>query len=214
MKKIVKITLYLLGIILCIGINYVLGEMLIGFWLDTGKITDLAAFGLDAESFKPSFLLSSVAIPYALCITFLMLIGAIFNISYQAASVYVCIYIWQGLLLCSVLPILIRGIHNITKKTIKGYFTTILSIVYSTFYGLATYQLFHHYPLNDINHSFNLCVKDLQQLASYFSISYYEINVYIYIIGFVLLLLFNWLFFTVINLKRSSSQKFTTIMAK
>lgn len=214
MKKIVKITLFLLGIILCIGINYVLGEMLIGLWLDTGKITDLAAFGLDAESFKPSFLQCGVVVPYALCILFLTIIECIFNISYQAASVYVCIYAWQILLLCSVIPVLYKGLRCITKKNVSGWITAISSLLYTTIYGFATYALFKHYPLNDVNYSFNLCVNDLRQLASHFGVSYSEINIYIYVIGFVLLVLLNLFLASIIKFKGFTFKKPTASMGK
>ena len=196
-------------------LSYVIGEISINYLCETGKITDSRIlsiiYGEHRGIDRDLFLLS--ALPFGICYGFLHYIGLIFNWTYQEASVYICIYLWQILLILSTIPILIKSIIKCIKNK-KSYIALILSICYTALYCYFTVIVFNHYPISDINYTFNLCVKDLQNIAQYCNISYETINICIYLIGFVIICWINYLLYSIINIKRSSPSKCTSAMSK
>lgn len=205
-----------LGIILFLFIlSYIIGEISINYLCEIGKITDTRVLsiiysehrGIDRDLFFLSIL------PFEICCGFLYLISSIFNWTYQEASVYICIYAWQILLIISTIPILIKSTIKCIKNK-KSCIALILSTCYTALYCYFTIIIFNHYPISDINYTFNLCVKDLQSIAQYCNVSYETINICIYLIGFVVLYWINYLLFSIINIKRSSPSKCTSTMSE
>lgn len=118
-------------------------------------------------------------------------IGTPFGWSYEITSIYVCIYLWPILCTLSTVPIIWQSIKLINRKTITGIILTILSFVYTAYYGYYTLEAINRYNINDPN-AFTNCMLDLISLASYLGISYETLNILIYVIGFITIIAFNF----------------------
>lgn len=212
----VKKVFIVLSIILFLSIlSYIIGEITINYLCETDKITNTRILSIVYDEYRgidrDLFFLS--ILPFTICCRFLYWIGTIFNWTYQETSIYVCIYVWQILLILSTIPILIKSAIKCIKNK-KGYIALILSICYTALYCYFTVIIFKHYPIFDINYTFNLCVNDLQNLAQYYNVSYEIINVCIYLIGFVIVCWINYLLYSIINIKRFTTSKRTSTMSK
>lgn len=118
-------------------------------------------------------------------------IGIPFGWSYETTSVYICIYLWPIICTLSTVPIIWQSIKLVSRKKMLGLFLVLLAIIYTAYYGYYTLEAIHHYNIND-PHAFMNCMLDLKSLASYFKISYEAVNILIYVVGFTVIVTFNY----------------------
>ena len=126
----------------------------------------------------------------------LYLIGYPFGWSYEDTSIYICIYLWPILCCISTLPLWIVSIIHINK--IKGIIFTILSSIYSLYYIYYTNLVIARYSIDNKN-SFMNCMLDLKILAERLNISYEELNIFIYVILFIGIILFNFILYKIVK---------------
>ena len=133
----------------------------------------------------------------------LYLIGLCFGWNYQETSVYFCIYIWPMLCILSTLPITIGLIHRIVVN--KGRWLSMCDLpfawLYTVCYITFTILIYRYYgdniyqngTGNEIQRIFNMCMKDLQQIAAECNTTYEDVNIAIYIYLFALIIFVNGL---------------------
>lgn len=114
---------------------------------------------------------------FGLCAVFLYVTAILFDSDYETVSVYINLYL-QG-----ILPIL-YGLYLILRA--KSYkrliITPLLGINCYIFY-----KILEIFPLSDsITIRFVRCVDILHDLAKRYNTSYIDINIYIFVIGFLL----------------------------
>ena len=121
-------------------------------------------------------------------------VGCCFGWSYRETSVYICIYLWPALCVLSTLPISIGLIHRIIIN--KGRWVSFIMIPFAWFYT-SCYILFanliYAYYNDTIYKSnpFDMCIKDLQQIARECNTTYEYVNIVIYVYLFLFILLVN-----------------------
>ena len=144
-------------------------------------------------SFWGRITLGIVLVPFAICVLFLKTLGAIFHLTYEEISVYFNLYFQGALLtLSAFLPFI--GLCTCIENSFIGYFSLILLLCYALLYVALFYLLIKRYPPS-VYPSFNRCVSDLQQLSSYLKISYWAINLLIFVFAWLTLLGTNVLLF-------------------
>lgn len=119
-------------------------------------------------------------------------IGIPFGWSYETTSIYICIYLWPIICTLSTIPIIWQSIKLVSRKKMLGLILVLLAIIYTAYYGYYTLEAIHHYNIND-PHAFMNCMLDLKSLASYFEISYETVNILIYVVGFTVIVTFNYI---------------------
>lgn len=119
-----------------------------------------------------------IFILFMLCVGFLYLLSILFHFNYQETSVYFNLY-FQG-----ILPILtgLFVLYKVRKSWIKIIFTLIGIGLNSWLFK----WIIERYPIDKIEYSFNKCVADLNLLADKLDSNYIAVNIYIFIIGFLL----------------------------
>lgn len=120
---------------------------------------------------------------FEICVNFLEWIGNTFHITYQQISVYINLYLQGGLLVLSAIPALIVAI--IHKSPIWIVATALNAAVYVL--GFIWMMVHYNLPQN-INYAFDKCVDDLMILAQSWHLSYQQVNLLIFVLGFLLLL--------------------------
>lgn len=120
----------------------------------------------------------------------LYLIGYPFGWIYEEISIYICVYLWPCLCTLSTIPIILISFKKILSKKILGVLFSILSIIYFLYYCYYTNLIICRYSISKLN-SFTNCMLDLKIIAEYYKISYEELNILIYVIGFILIITFN-----------------------
>lgn len=133
---------------------------------------------------------------FALLCGLLYIIGYPFGLTYEETSIYICIYLWPIICCISTIPILILSIINIVKHPIKGIICTIISAMYSYYYYWYTLLIIDRYNIHNKN-SFMNCMIDLKVLAERLNVSYEELNLFIYIVLFIGILLFNFILYRI-----------------
>lgn len=123
---------------------------------------------------------------FEICVKFLEWMGNTFHITYQQISVYINLYLQGGVLVLSTIPALIMAIAY--KNPFWIAITTINTLSHSL--GFAWMMMHYRLPTN-INFAFNQCVDDLLLLAERWNLTYQQVNIVIFVIGFLLLLCIN-----------------------
>lgn len=124
---------------------------------------------------------------FSLCVRFLEELGRITGLSYEEISVIFNLHI-QGLILmiCGTLPLLCAIYHLATTSSINYsalVITGLLFVVHALGY---TWMLVHyHGPTNLV---FEKCKNELQQLAVSWHTTYFAVNIYIFVIGWLVVL--------------------------
>lgn len=132
----------------------------------------------------------------------LYIIGISFGLSYETTSIYICVYLWTILCIISTFPILYNSIKRIKYNKIIGIIYLIFSVIYTYCYIYITYISIKRYGNINDSYSFDRCVIDLCNIAKYVGVTYEEINIYIYVYGFILIVGFNLLLSYIIKPKR------------
>ena len=143
------------------------------------------------NSFWGRISLGIVLVPFAVCVLFLRALGTVFHLTYEEIAVYFNLY-FQGVLLTlsAFLPFI--GQCICLENSFFGYFCLILLFCYALLYVALFYLLIKRYP-PFVYSSFNRCVKDLQQFSAYLKISYWAINLLIFVFAWLTLLAINLL---------------------
>ena len=145
------------------------------------------------NSIREKISLGIVLVPFAFCVLFFKIVGNIFHLTYEEISVYFNLY-FQGasLTISAFFPFI--GQCVCLENSFIGYFSLILFLCYALLYVALFYLLTKRYP-PFVYPSFNRCVRDLQQLSSYLKISYWAINLLIFVFAWLTLLGTNVLLF-------------------
>ena len=121
-------------------------------------------------------------------------IGLCFGWDYRETSVYICIILWPALCVLSTLPITIGLIHRIVVN--KGRWKSVVALpfawLYTSCYIFFTILIYAYYtdPIYQ-NNPFDMCMNDLQRIASECNTTYEYVNIAIYVYLFALIVLVN-----------------------
>lgn len=128
---------------------------------------------------------------FGICAGILYILGLLLGLNYMEISVYFNLYL-QG-----ILPIVIGFwvLCKVRKSWIKIIFT-LLGILFN---GYIFKFIFERYPYDKISYSFNKCVEDLKHIAELYNSTYVNVNLYIFIITFLLNLMYYYLILKIKN---------------
>lgn len=122
-----------------------------------------------------------ILLPFMLCAVFLLLLGKSLGLSYKQISVVFNLYLQGGLLALSGMMPLVAIVWNMLEHSNSLYwFVMLLTIFYASIYVVGFVGLLQHYYL-PMNYAFDLCVNDLECIASKWHISYHAVNLVIFI---------------------------------
>ena len=128
---------------------------------------------------------------FMLCVHFLEWLGKTTGMNYKQISVVFNIYIQGGILLVSsclpLIKVIIYDLDNEGKWRIVFYGG---SIIYIGLYVYWLYILFKRYH-TPLEFAFDLCVDDLLFLSRKWGMSYYAVNILIFVIGWIICVGFN-----------------------
>ncbi|WP_400137008.1 hypothetical protein [Capnocytophaga canimorsus] len=131
---------------------------------------------------------------FSICAAFLYVLSWFLGLNYKEISVYFNLYFQ------TIVPIVIGvyfvGKYFINKRLNVFSLLTIVMLVGNIYLLLWVYK---RYPIVKINYSFNKCVADLQWLAKYFKTQYVDVNIYIFVVGFILNIALYLLFYRLSN---------------
>ncbi|ATA93464.1 hypothetical protein CGC54_03490 [Capnocytophaga canimorsus] len=131
---------------------------------------------------------------FSICAAFLYVLGWFLGLNYKEISVYFNLYFQ------TIVPIVIGvyfvGKYFINKRLNVFSLLTIVMLVGNIYLLLWVYK---RYPIVKINYSFNKCVADLQWLAKYIKTQYVDVNIYIFVVGFILNIALYLLFYRLSN---------------
>ncbi len=126
---------------------------------------------------------------FEVCCKIMAGLGNLLGLSYKEICVIGNIYLQGGIwVLFTWIPTIVLMRHKQTPLTKKLYFILALG------YGLIHTMLFimfcgrYSFPIID---GFDVCVKDLQHIARNYSTTYQAINIYIFVVGWLLSLGWN-----------------------
>ena len=127
-------------------------------------------------------------VPFMLCVKFLQVLGKCLGLSYKQISVIFNLYLQGGLLAASGALPLVATVWTITEHS-YGWGTVLMigCMVYFSMYLVGFIALLRHYhpPMED---AFDLCVNDLLWIAGKWHISYYAVNLIIFILWWLALI--------------------------
>ena len=107
-------------------------------------------------------------------------ISVIFNLWIQGAI----------LTLSGLMPFCAQLVAMIEHPSWIGMLLLIVMGAYAVLYCLGYYSLLKHYGKNYYN-AYNLCVQDLQYIAKRWRMSYWSVNILIFIIFWIILIAIN-----------------------
>ena len=130
---------------------------------------------------KRNYIQKTILVPFMLCAGFLLLLGKSFGLSYKQISVAFNLYFQGGLLALSGMMPLIAIIWNMLEHPSSiGWLLMLLAIFYASIYVIGLVGLLCHYHL-PMNYAFDLCVDNLECVASKWHVSYHAVNLVIFI---------------------------------
>ena len=122
-----------------------------------------------------------ILFPFMICAGFLLLLGKCLGLTYKQISVIFNLYLQGGLLALSGMMPLVAIIWNMLEHPSSiGWLLMLLAIFYASIYVVGLVGLLRHYHL-PMNYAFDLCVDDLECVASKWHISYHAVNLVIFI---------------------------------
>ena len=123
---------------------------------------------------------------FDICCKIMSSLGDFFGLSYKEICVIGNIHIQGGIWLLSALLPIIALIWMLWKQTSFGKF---LYLLFAIGYGLGCSILLmmfverYSFPITE---GFDICVKDLRHIAKSYSTTYQAVNIYIFVIGWLL----------------------------
>ena len=131
---------------------------------------------------------------FASCCASLGISGLSWGLTYKEICVIGNIYIQTAIVFLSTLYIVWMGYRRNKFKTNIGNFLLMLFLVlYGFMMFAACYIIIIHYAL-PLEEAYDLCYKELVSWARSYGMTYFQINYYIFIIGFLIITIGNILF--------------------
>lgn len=131
------------------------------------------------------------ALPFVLCVRFLMLLGKLCRLTYEQISVVFNLWLQGAVLtLSAILPAVLAVVLLCRGFTILRLLLVGLLVLYALFYIWAFLRMLSRYHL-PFNRAFYRCVHDLQKLARKWHTTYQMVNLLIFVVAFLLLLALN-----------------------
>lgn len=133
----------------------------------------------------------SVGIPFGCCALFLLILGKCLGLNYKQISVYFNLYLQGTVLMISGAMPLIASVYNFyTNISWLNSLLIVLMSFYWSLYIVGLCWMIKHYK-GDTEYAFNLCVADLKAIAQLWRLSYYTVNLIIFIGWWLSLLYIN-----------------------
>lgn len=111
-------------------------------------------------------------------------LGSLLGLSYKEICVIGNIHIQGGIwLLSAMIPVIVLIQHKQTSLIKKPYL--ILAIGYGFIHSILFIMFCGRYSF-PIMEGFDVCVKDLQHIAKNYSTTYQAVNIYIFVVGWLL----------------------------
>ena len=131
------------------------------------------------------------ALPFVLCVRFLMLLGKLCRLTYEQISVVFNLWLQGAVLtLSAILPPGIAVVRLCSGFTISRLLLVGLLVLYALLYFWAFLSMLSRYHL-PFNRAFYCCVHDLQELARKWHTTYQMVNLLIFVVAFLVLLALN-----------------------
>ena len=137
-------------------------------------------------------------------------LGSLLGLSYKEICVIGNIHIQGGIwLLSAMIPFIVLMQHKQTSLIKKPYL--ILAIGYGFIHSILFIMFCGRYSFPIIE-GFDVCVKDLQHIAKNYSTTYQAVNIYIFIVGWLLSVGWN-IMITKLILKDKIKSSFIAMLA-
>ena len=152
-----------------------------------------------------------ISIVFGICCAILFVIGLCLGWSYEESSVYVCISFWPYFMTYLLsLPSLysIAMLFN-ARNVLMKLFNAAVALVFTipTYMAFKMSMIMNGYYISKCNDNtkamFDLCVKDLTEIAHRTGMSYYEVNIIVYCYSSLIILLIVLLVLFVIRLSNN-----------
>ena len=127
-------------------------------------------------------------LPFGLCVLFLLLLGKLFGLTYKQISVVFNLWVQGAVLALSGLAPLGIAIYKVLESFSVGWLVlTVILACYGAVYVYAFIKMLQHYHL-PFDAAFNLCVDDLECLATKWHTTYQMVNLLIFVLFYLILL--------------------------
>lgn len=121
---------------------------------------------------------------FDICCRIMSGLGNLLGLSYEEICVIGNIHIQGGIwLLSALIPIIALMLHKHTSLTKNPYL--IFAIGYGFIHSILFIMFCERYSF-PITEGFDICVKDLRHIAKSYSTTYQAVNIYIFVIGWLL----------------------------
>ena len=121
---------------------------------------------------------------FDICCKIMSGLGNILGLSYKEICVIGNIYIQGGIwILSALIPMIVLMLHQQTSCMKKLYL--IFAIGYALIHSILFIIFCERYSF-PITEGFNICVDDLQHIAKVYNTTYQAVNIYIFVIGWML----------------------------
>jgi len=129
--------------------------------------------------------------PFMLCVLLLVVLGKMCHLTYKEISVIFNLWV-QGiiLLLSSFLPLSVFFYKVVEQYTLTHSLLCGFFVVYAAINTWAFFGMCRHYGI-DKNYAFDLCVYDLERIAASWGMSYYMVNLLIFILFYLMIIAIN-----------------------
>ena len=136
-------------------------------------------------------------------------LGSLLGLSYKETCVIGNIHIQGGIwLLSAMIPIIVLMLRKQTSLIKKSYL--MLAIGYGFIHSILFIMFCGRYSFPIIE-GFDVCVKDLQHIAENYSTTYQAVNIYIFVVGWLLSVGWN-IMITKLLLKDKIKSSFGTML--
>lgn len=136
-----------------------------------------------------------VTAPFELCVAFLVGLGKCLGLSYKHISVYFNLYFQCCLLaVFGSLPLIASIIRFIHYMTWSNGLMIIVFLFYASIYLVGLLWLIRHYSGNP-ELVFDRCVADLLGVSRYWHLSYYLVNLIIFVVWWLAIVAANIILF-------------------
>ena len=121
---------------------------------------------------------------FDICCKIMSGLGSLLGLSYKEICVIGNIHIQGGIwLLSAMIPIIVLMLRKQTSLIKKSYL--MLAIGYGFIHSILFIMFCGRYSFPIIE-GFDVCVKDLQHIAENYSTTYQAVNIYIFVVGWML----------------------------
>lgn len=147
---------------------------------------------------------------FDICCKIMSGLGSLLGLSYKEICVIGNIHIQGGIwLLSAMIPIIVLMLRKQTSLIKKSYL--ILAIGYGFIHSILFIMFCGRYSFPIIE-GFDVCVKDLQHIADNYSTTYQAVNIYIFVVGWLLSVGWN-IMITKLLLKDKIKSSFVAMLA-